>query len=108
MALDIDGKIYRVTKSQHVKPGKGGAYVQVRKYRVFFFRIIVVVGLTSFCCWQCDLKEIKTGSKVSRRFRAAESVQKAPLVPDQHFQFLYDDGSNLAVMHNTTFEQVYV
>lgn len=30
MALEIDGKIYRVTKNQHVKPGKGGAYVQVR------------------------------------------------------------------------------
>jgi len=30
MALDIEGKIYRVGKTQHVKPGKGGAYVQVR------------------------------------------------------------------------------
>lgn len=30
MALEIEGKIYRVTKNQHVKPGKGGAYVQVR------------------------------------------------------------------------------
>lgn len=31
MALDIEGKIYRVGKTQHVKPGKGGAYVQVRR-----------------------------------------------------------------------------
>ena len=35
MALDIEGKIYRVMKSQHVKPGKGGAYVQVRWAALF-------------------------------------------------------------------------
>ncbi|DBA02479.1 TPA: hypothetical protein N0F65_010951 [Lagenidium giganteum] len=84
MALDIDGKIYRVTKAQHVKPGKGGAYVQ------------------------CDMKEIKTGNKMSKRFRAAESVQKAPLGPDVYFQFLYYDGNNLVLMHNTTYEQMEV
>lgn len=82
MALDLDGRIYRVTKSQHVKPGKGGAYAQV------------------------ELKEIKTGNKTNRRFRAAESVQKAPLGPDQFFQFLYQNGDNLVLMHNSTFEQV--
>ncbi|KAJ0407929.1 hypothetical protein ATCC90586_006301 [Pythium insidiosum] len=84
MALEIDGRIYRVMKSQHVKPGKGGAYVQ------------------------CDLKEIKTGSKTSRRFRAAESVAKAPLGPDQHFQYLYRDGDKLVLMHNTSYEQMEV
>jgi translation elongation factor P/translation initiation factor 5A len=82
MALDLDGKIYRVTKSQHVKPGKGGAYVQ------------------------CDLKEIKTGSKTNRRFRAAESVAKAALGPDQTFQYLYREGDKILLMHTTSFEQV--
>lgn len=52
------------------------------------------------------MKEIKTGNKTNRRFRAAESVQKAPLGPDQFFQFLYQDGDKLVLMHNTTFEQV--
>ncbi|KAI9907593.1 hypothetical protein PsorP6_004353 [Peronosclerospora sorghi] len=84
MALEIDGKIYRVGKNQHVKPGKGGAYVQA------------------------ELKEIKTGAKINRRFRAAETVKKAPLGPDQHFQFLYYSGDYLVVMHNTTFEQMEI
>ncbi|KAJ8550630.1 hypothetical protein ON010_g10437 [Phytophthora cinnamomi] len=82
MALEIDGKIYRVGKNQHVKPGKGGAYVQA------------------------ELKEIKTGAKMNRRFRAAETVNKAPLGPDELFQFLYYDGDHLVIMHNTSFEQV--
>jgi translation elongation factor P/translation initiation factor 5A len=82
MALEIDGKIYRVGKNQHVKPGKGGAYVQA------------------------ELKEIKTGFKMNRRFRAAETVNKAPLGPDESFQFLYYNGDHLVIMHNSTFEQV--
>ncbi|KAE8910635.1 hypothetical protein PF005_g1685 [Phytophthora fragariae] len=84
MALEIDGKIYRVGKNQHVKPGKGGAYVQA------------------------ELKEIKTGAKMNRRFRAAESVNKAPLGPDESFQFLYYNGAHLVIMHNSTFEQMEI
>ncbi|RLN88453.1 hypothetical protein BBJ28_00008985 [Nothophytophthora sp. Chile5] len=84
MALEIDGKIYRVGKSQHVKPGKGGAYVQA------------------------ELKEIKTGNRINRRFRAAETVAKAPLGRDQPFQFLYYNGDHLVIMHNTTFEQMEI
>ncbi|CAI5711692.1 unnamed protein product [Hyaloperonospora brassicae] len=84
MALEIDGVIYRVGKNQHVKPGKGGAYVQV------------------------ELKEIKSGAKVNRRFRAAETVTKAPLGPDEQFQFLYFNGDHLVIMHNTTFDQMEI
>ncbi|KAG7401585.1 hypothetical protein PHYBOEH_000117 [Phytophthora boehmeriae] len=84
MALEIDGKIYRVGKNQHVKPGKGGAYVQA------------------------ELKEIKTGSKMNRRFRAAETVNKAPLGPDEAYQFLYYNGDHLVLMHNSTFEQMEI
>lgn len=43
---------------------------------------------------------------MNRRFRAAESVAKAPLGQDEYFQFLYSDGDNLVLMHNTSFEQV--
>lgn len=60
------------------------------------------------CIQKVEMKEIKTGNKTNRRFRAAESVQKAPLGPDQFFQFLYQDGDKLMLMHNTTFEQVCV
>ncbi|CAH0515345.1 unnamed protein product [Peronospora belbahrii] len=84
MALEIDGKIYRVGKNQHVKPGKGGAYVQA------------------------ELKEIKTGAKMNRRFRAAETVNKAPLGPDEPFQFLYYNGDHLVVMCNKTFNQMEI
>uniref|UniRef100_H3HBR2 Translation elongation factor P/YeiP central domain-containing protein n=1 Tax=Phytophthora ramorum TaxID=164328 RepID=H3HBR2_PHYRM len=84
MALDIDGKIYRVGKNQHVKPGKGGAYVQA------------------------ELKEIKTGAKMNRRFRAAETVNKAPLGPDEAFQFLYYNGDHLVIMHSGNFEQMEI
>lgn len=108
MALEIEGKIYRVTKNQHVKPGKGGAYVQVRyQSRSCAWSAPAKDALAHVLWWtQCDLKEIKTGNKMSRRFRAAESVAKAPLGPDQFFQFLYQEGSNLVIMHNTSFEQV--
>uniref|UniRef100_M4BIB2 Translation elongation factor P n=1 Tax=Hyaloperonospora arabidopsidis (strain Emoy2) TaxID=559515 RepID=M4BIB2_HYAAE len=84
MALEIDGVIYRVGKNQHVKPGKGGAYVQA------------------------ELREIKSGAKINRRFRAAEMVNKAPLGPDELFQFLYFNGDHLVVMHNTTFDQMEI
>uniref|UniRef100_A0AAV1T674 Elongation factor P n=1 Tax=Peronospora matthiolae TaxID=2874970 RepID=A0AAV1T674_9STRA len=84
MALEIDGVIYRVGKNQHVKPGKGGAYVQA------------------------ELREIKSGARINRRFRAAETVNKAPLGPDELFQFLYFNGDHLVVMHNTTFEQMEI
>ena len=43
MALEIDGVIYRVGKNQHVKPGKGGAYVQVRSIGVLFVIICASV-----------------------------------------------------------------
>ncbi|CEG44414.1 elongation factor p [Plasmopara halstedii] len=84
MALEIDGRIYRVGKSQHVKPGKGGAYVQA------------------------ELKEIKTGFKRNCRFRAAETVNKAPLGPDELYQFLYHNGNYLVIMHLKTFEQIEI
>lgn len=43
---------------------------------------------------------------MNRRFRAAETVNKAPLGPDEPFQFLYYNGDHLVIMHNSTFEQV--
>ncbi|KAF1792520.1 Elongation factor P, C-terminal [Phytophthora cactorum] len=88
---EIDGKIYRVGKNQHVKPGKGGAYVQV-------------LLISAFGRAQGDQDWIQD----ERRFRAAESVNKAPLGPDESFQFLYYNGGHLVIMHNGTFEQMEI
>jgi len=82
MAIELDGKLYRVSKSQSVKPGKGVAYMQA------------------------ELKDIMTGAKTNRRFRSSETVKKAPLSKDQNFQYLYTDGNKLVLMHPDTFEQV--
>ena len=82
VAIELEGKLYRCVKSQSVKPGKGVAYMQA------------------------ELKELTTGHKINRRFRASESVKKAPLTKDQTFQFLYMDGGKLVLMEPNTFEQV--
>lgn len=57
---------------------------------------------------QAELKEIKTGSKMNRRFRAAETVNKAPLGRDQLYQFLYYNRNHLVIMHLKTFEQIEI
>ncbi|OQR91920.1 elongation factor P [Thraustotheca clavata] len=84
VAIELEGKLYRVIKSQSVKPGKGVAYMQA------------------------ELRDIISGTKINRRFRASESVKKAPLTKDQPFQFLYQDGDKLVLMQPETFEQIEV
>ena len=61
------GRVWRVVKTQHVKPGKGGAFLQ------------------------CELNDIKGGARVQVRFRASESVERVRL-EDRTFQFLYRGG----------------
>ena len=61
------GKMWRVVKTQHVKPGKGGAFLQ------------------------CELSDVKGGTRVQVRFRASESVERVRL-EDRTFQFLYKSG----------------
>ena len=65
--LEIDNKLWRVLKTQHTQPGKGGAYLQV------------------------ELKEIKDGTKTNLRFRSSESVERA-ILDEKKFQFLYEDN----------------
>ncbi|CAK4336164.1 unnamed protein product [Aphanomyces euteiches] len=84
VAIELEGKLYRCVKSQSVKPGKGVAYMQA------------------------ELKELTTGHKINRRFRASESVKKAPLTKDQTLHFLYMDGGKLVLMEPNTFEQLEV
>ncbi len=78
------GKTWRVVKTQHVKPGKGGAFLQ------------------------CELSDVKGGTRVQVRFRASESVERVRL-EDRTFQFLYKDGqgdSAYTFMDSENYEQL--
>ena len=80
MTLEIDGDLLTVVEFQHVKPGKGGAFVRT------------------------TLRNVRTGSVVDRRFNAGERVERA-FIEKREQQFLYRDGADYVVMDNETFEQ---
>ena len=79
--LEIDNKLWRVSKTQHTQPGKGGAYIQV------------------------ELKELREGTKMNTRFRSSESVQRA-IMDEKKFQYLYQDNNNFIFMDQETYEQI--
>ena len=79
--LEINSKLWRVTKTQHTQPGKGGAYIQV------------------------EMKELKVGTKMNERFRSSESVERA-ILNEKEFQFLYKNDDQYVFMDNTSFEQI--
>lgn len=79
--LEHNSKLWIVTKTQHVQPGKGGAFIQA------------------------EMKELKGGQKLNERFRSADTVEKV-FLEEKAFQFLYRDGEYLHFMDQTTFEQV--
>jgi elongation factor P len=79
--LEYEGGLWRVVKTAHTQPGKGGAYMQV------------------------ELKNLIDGRKNNIRFRSAESVEKVRL-EQVDFQFLYADGDALTFMDKETFDQV--
>ena len=79
--IEHQGRLWRAIKTQHVKPGQGGAFLQV------------------------ELKEIRDGTKLNERFRSSETVERVRL--DQNdFQFLYADGDSFTFMDNETYDQV--
>jgi elongation factor P len=79
--LEYEAGLWRVVKTAHTQPGKGGAYMQV------------------------ELKNLIDGRKNNIRFRSAESVEKVRL-EQVDFQFLYADGDALTFMDKETFDQV--
>ena len=83
MIIEHKNDYWNVLKTQHVKPGKGGAFNQV------------------------ELKSITKGTKLNERFRSSESVDKAEL-EEKKFNFLYLDENNCHFMDNKTFEQISV
>lgn len=80
LTLNLDGKLMSITYFQHVKPGKGGAFVRTK------------------------LKNVETGQVLERTFRAGEKMESATL-EDQVMQFLYRDGDHFYFMDTTTYEQ---
>lgn len=79
--IEHKGALWRAVKTQHVKPGKGGAFLQV------------------------ELKRLKDGTKLNERFRANETVERAFLEQREH-QFLFADGDSYTFMDQETFDQV--
>tara|TARA_B100000575_G_C23092772_1_gene630062 strand:+ start:46 stop:609 length:564 start_codon:yes stop_codon:yes gene_type:complete len=83
MIIEHKNDFWNVLKTQHVKPGKGGAFNQV------------------------ELKSVLKGTKLNERFRSNETVEKAE-VNEKNYNFLYIDGENCHFMDNKTFEQVEI
>lgn len=79
--MEHQGKLWRVLKLGHVKPGKGGAFVQA------------------------EMKEISGGTKLNERFRSDEKLEKAH-VESRKMQYLYAEGDNHIFMDLTTYEQL--
>jgi elongation factor P len=83
MTLELDGVLFQVIEFQHVKPGKGGAFVRTK------------------------LRNVKTGAVVERTFNAGVKVGLA-IVERNDFQYLYPDGDECVFMDLATYEQVHV
>ena len=77
----VDNTLYLILEYQHVKPGKGRAFVKTK------------------------LKNLSNGGVVDKTFRADEDVQQA-FIDKQVFQFLYKDGESYIFMNNDTFDQI--
>jgi elongation factor P len=83
MIIEHKNDLWSVLKTQHVKPGKGGAFNQV------------------------ELKSIKKGTKLNERFRSSDTVQKTVL-DEKKFNFLYEDENNCHFMDQSNFEQIKI
>ena len=83
MLLEYKDDLWQVLKTQHVKPGKGGAFAQV------------------------EMKSVNKNTKLNERFRSSENVEKASL-EETNFNFLYEDDSNYFFMNPKSFEQIEI
>ena len=83
MLIEYKNDLWQILKTQHVKPGKGGAFAQV------------------------EMKSVGRNTKLNERFRSSESVEKASL-EDINFNYLYSDENNYFFMDPKTFEQTEI
>ena len=83
MLIEYKNDLWQVLKTQHVKPGKGGAFAQV------------------------EMKSVGKNTKLNERFRSSETVEKASL-EETKFNYLYNDESNYFFMDPKNFEQIQI
>ena len=83
MLLEYKNDLWQVLKTQHVKPGKGGAFAQV------------------------EMKSINKNTKLNERFRSSETVEKASL-EEKKYNYLYEDEKNYFFIEPKSFEQIEV
>ena len=83
MALDLPEGLFTVVEFQHVKPGKGGAFVRTK------------------------LKNVRTGAVIDRTYRADEKLEQA-VIDKREMQYLYRDAEQYVFMDNATYDQTHV
>ena len=83
MLLEYKDDLWQVLKTQHVKPGKGGAFAQV------------------------EMKSVNKNTKLNERFRSSESVEKASL-EEINFNYSYEDENNYFFINPKSFEQIQI
>ena len=83
MIIDYNNDLWEVLKTQHVKPGKGGAFNQV------------------------EMKSINKDTKLNERFRSSDNVERA-IVEEVEYNFLYEDKGEYYFINNKSFEQIFL
>jgi len=83
MIIEHNNDLWEVIKTQHVKPGKGGAFNQVK------------------------LKNISKATKLNERFRSSDHVERV-ILEEKKFNFLFEDNNDCHFMDQTTFEQIAI
>ena len=83
MLIEYKNDLWQVLKTQHVKPGKGGAFAQV------------------------EMKSVNKNTKLNERFRSSETVEKASL-DETKFNYLYEDESDYHFMNPKSYEQINI
>jgi elongation factor P len=79
--IEHQKRLWRAVKTQHVKPGKGGAFLQV------------------------ELRDIRDGTKLNERFRSSEAVERVRL-DQKEYQYLFSDGTSHTFMDQENYEQI--
>ena len=83
MILEYKNDLWEVLKTQHVKPGKGGAFAQI------------------------EMKSINKNTKLNERFRSSETIEKA-ILEEIKYNYLYNDDANYYFMNPKTFDQISI
>ena len=81
--IEVDGKVFRIVEFQHVKPGKGGAFVRSK------------------------LKRVDDGAVIDKTFKAGEKFRPVR-TETRKMQFLYDSGDQVVLMDNSSYEQLEI